>query len=147
MEKNQQTQQVSTRPSRPYVTIEYPLNDKTHDIFLRHQKETVYRMEKDGKPIHKNPIKFSRVFRDMFKNAGYNFAPEPKLYTKGKTRVFGIEVVVKKIETKDRSVIRVKIEGANVEEALNKERKIERKVREIAHIDPEIRLWERLEMC
>lgn len=142
-----QQSKILPKQSRPYITIEYAHTDKTHKIFLKYQRQTFYRMEKDGRIIHSNFIKFSRAFRDMFTKVGYNFVPEKRIYTKGKKRVFGIDVTVKKIDEDDKRIIRVKIEGATVDDVIDKERKIEREVRAIIHEDPEIRLWERLEMC
>lgn len=138
---------IKPRQSRPYITIEYPYTDKTHNIFMRHLKQTFYRMEKDGRIIYPNFLKFSRAFRDMFTKVGYNFVPEKRLYPKGKKKVFGINVTVKKIDEDDKRIIRIKIEGTTVDEVTEKERKIERDVRAIIHEDPEIKLWERLEMC
>lgn len=135
------------KQSRPYITIEYPYTDKTHNIFMRYQKQTFYRMEKDGRIIYPNFLKLSRAFRDMFTKVGYNFVPEKRLYSKGKKKVFGINVTVRKIDGGDKKIIRIKIEGATVDEVTEKERKIEREVRVIIHEDPEIRIWERLEMC
>ncbi len=147
MERPNPQSTILPKKSRPYINIEYAYSNKIENIFFRPQKETYYLMKKDERIIHNNYMKFSRSFREMFTNAGYTFVPEKRIYTKGKKRVFGIDVIVRKVEARDRIIIRIKIEGATVDEVIDKERKIEREVRAIVHEDPEIKLWERLEMC
>jgi hypothetical protein len=145
--KHRQQTNIQPKASRPYVTIEYPYNDETHNIFMRNNYETYFRMEKDGRIIHPKFFKFSRPFRDMFTKNGYNFVPEKRAYPRGRRKVFDIDVTVRKIDEKDRSIIRIKIEGATVDEVINKERQIEIAVRKVTREEPEIKLWERLEMC
>lgn len=142
-----QKQEIKPKQSRPYITLEYPYTDATQDIFMFQQKQTYYRMEKDGRIIFPKSINFSKAFRDMFTKAGYNFVPEPKVYPKGKKKIFGIPVTVKKIVQNDKQVIKIKIEGITVDEVTEKVRKFEKEVRNIIHEDPEIKIWERLEMC
>lgn len=142
-----QQQEIKPKQSRPYVTLEYPYTDDTQNIFMTEQKQTYYRMEKDGRIIFPKFIDFSRSFINMFTKAGYNFVPTKKIYPKGKKKIFGIPVTVRKIGQDDKKIIRIKIEGMTVDDVTEKVRRFEKEVRNIIHEDPEIKIWERLEMC
>lgn len=142
-----QQQEIKPKQSRPYVTLEYPYTDDTQNIFMVEQKQTHYRMEKDGRIIFPKFIGFSRSFRNMFTKAGYNFVPTKKIYPIGKKKIFGIPVTVRKIDQDDKKIIRIKIEGMTVDDVTEKVRRFEKEVRNIIHEDPEIKIWERLEMC
>lgn len=136
-----------TELDRLHGTLIFPYTEQIHDIFLKSFIIKKYTMMKNEKEIDTGQI--STKLRELLTKKGYKFPEKNATFFTGKKKVFDCRVEVNKIVDKHNRIrqLNIKVPGQTMEEVRNNVKKIKESVKTLVNIEPEVKIWDRLEDC